>query len=125
LSEAGIAHRAVELTSLAQRPVVADLTQLARALAHPADRLAWLCVLRAPWCGLTLETLTVLAGQDLASPLPPLLRQRAALVENAEERERLAHVLPILLDEDNASGKLPYAAWVEHIWRRLGGPLAY
>src|SRR5690606_16597251 len=63
LSEAGIAHRAVELTRLAQRPVVSDLTQLARALAHPADRLAWLCVLRAPWCGLTLVPLTTLVGE--------------------------------------------------------------
>src|SRR5690606_6818576 len=125
LSEAGIAHRAVELTRLAQRPVVADLTQLARALAHPADRLAWLCVLRAPWCGLTLASLHALVGDDLATPVPALLRRGAERLADSEERARLEHALPILLSGDNAAGVLPFASWVETVWQRLGGPLAY
>nr|MBF0683161.1 UvrD-helicase domain-containing protein [Pseudomonas sp.] len=125
LSEAGIAHRAVELTRLAQRPVVADLTQLARALAHPADRLAWLCVLRAPWCGLTLASLTTLVGDDHAMPVPDLLEQRADLLTDPDESARLAHVLTVLRDRRNDSGALPFAAWVEDVWRRLGGALAY
>lgn len=125
LSEAGIAHRAVELTRLAQRPVVADLTQLARALAHPADRLAWLCVLRAPWCGLTLASLTALVGDDHDTPVPALLDQRADLIIEPNEAARLSHVLDVLRDRSNDSGSLPFAAWVETVWRRLGGRLAY
>lgn len=73
LSQAGIACRAVDLVPLGQRQVVSDLVQLLRALAHPADRLAWLSVLRAPWCGLTLNTLHALFGQDLSTPIPMLL----------------------------------------------------
>ncbi len=125
LAQAGIAHRAVELTGLAQRPVVADLVQLARALAHPADRLAWLCVLRAPWCGLTLAALTTLVGADHDTPVPALLRQRAPLLDHPEDSLRLAHVLPILLDSANDSGALPFAAWVQTVWQRLGGAQAY
>lgn len=125
LSEAGIAHRAVELTRLAQRPVVADLTQLARALAHPADRLAWLCVLRAPWCGLTLASLTILAGDDHDTPVPALLDERAELLADPGEASRLSHVLTVLNDRSNDSGSLPFATWVEDVWRRLGGHLAY
>jgi len=125
LSQEGIAHRAVELTGLAQRPVVADLTQLARALAHPADRLAWLCTLRAPWCGLRLETLATLVGDDHLAPVPTLLAENAGRITDVHEAARLAHVAPILLDDGNASGTLPFAAWVEHIWRRLGGAKAY
>src|SRR5690606_27521748 len=125
LNEAGIPHRAVELTGLAQRPVVADLTQLARALAHPGDRLAWLCVLRAPWCGLTLASLHALVGHDLVTPVPNLLRHGAERLADAGERARLEHVLPILLSEENAAGTLPFASWVETVWRRLGGHLAY
>ena len=73
LADEGIACRAVDLVPLARREVVADLVQLMRALAHPADRLAWLSVLRAPWCGLKLDTLHALFGRDLRTPVPALL----------------------------------------------------
>src|SRR3546814_10054481 len=44
LAQEGVPCRAVELVSLKSRQVVVDLVQLARALSHPADRLAWLSV---------------------------------------------------------------------------------
>ena len=54
LKEAGVRFRAIEIEGLGHRPVVQDLLALTRALGHPGDRLAWLALLRAPWCGLTL-----------------------------------------------------------------------
>src|ERR1039458_1105497 len=55
LREAGIPFRAVDLEKLATRPEVLDALALARALLNPEDRVAWLGVLRAPWCGLSLD----------------------------------------------------------------------
>ena len=62
LKEAGIRFRAIEIEGLGLRPVVQDLLALTRALAHPADRLAWLALLRAPWCGLTLRDIHTLVS---------------------------------------------------------------
>lgn len=159
LAQEGIRSRAVDLVPLALRPVVADLVQLVRALSHPADRLAWLSVLRAPYCGLTLTSLQRLFGDDHITPVPVLLEralriapQRTAMasaagaepqgslfdapapepeapsaqaVLSADEFARLRHVASILLDKRNASGAIPFAAWVEALWRRLGGPGLY
>ncbi|CAM4051783.1 DNA 3'-5' helicase [Kerstersia similis] len=136
LTRAGIGCRAVELVPLAQRHVVADLVQLVRALVHPGDRLAWLAVLRAPWCGLTLNTLAALFGSRHERPVPQVLREclvaqpdtplgAAVAALPPQERDRLLQVAAILLDGGNDNGALPWAAWVEAIWQRLGGARLY
>ncbi|MGB6102712.1 MAG: UvrD-helicase domain-containing protein, partial [Pusillimonas sp.] len=131
LAQQNIPCRAVELVSLQSRQVVIDLAQLARALSHAGDRLAWLSVLRSPLCGLTLNSLHALFGADLATTIPALLS--AWLARDAagqagideEEARRLRHAAGVLLDTGNASGTIPFAAWLEACWRRLGGADIY
>ncbi len=68
MKKAGLRIRAIEIEDLGHRQVVQDLLALTRALAHPADRTAWLAVLRAPWCGMTLADLHVLAAPSPQAP---------------------------------------------------------
>lgn len=123
--------RAVELVTLRSRPVVSDLVQLARALSHAGDRLAWLSVLRSPLCGLTLTSLHAVFGSNHAAGAPALLQawmQRDAAGEAGlrdDEARRLRYAAQVLLDRGNDSGRLPFAAWLERQWQRLGGPAVY
>ena len=73
----GVPFQATDIDPLGERPVVLDLLALTRAIAHPADRPAWLAVLRAPWCGLTLAQLHALCGDERDATLPELLRDSA------------------------------------------------
>jgi len=61
LRAAGINWQATDIDRLASVPVVQDLHTLTRALLNPADRLAWLAVVRAPWCGVDGAALLAVA----------------------------------------------------------------
>src|SRR5690554_2788449 len=65
LSAAGLRWQATDIDSLASRMAIVDLISLTRALLNPHDRIAWLAVLRAPWCGLDLHDLFHLVNADL------------------------------------------------------------
>ncbi len=90
LREARIPFRALDLESLKDRPEVLDALAMARALLNPQDRVAWLGVLRAPWCGLSLEDLHVLTSADdanlLARPVPDLIARALASAQRAWAR---------------------------------------
>ena len=61
LREADIPWLANEIDRLDTLPLITDLTSLASAVCNQADRLSWLAILRAPWCGISLEDLHVVA----------------------------------------------------------------
>ncbi|HET7306899.1 MAG TPA: UvrD-helicase domain-containing protein [Gammaproteobacteria bacterium] len=122
LREAGFRAQAVDLEPLGERQTVRDLTALTRALAHPGDRVAWLAILRAPWCGLSLTDLTALA-EDTDDSIWTLLnnaeRMRAL---SAEGRERAARVIAMLAPAFHNWRRQPLRQLVEETWLALGGP---
>ncbi|MCC7461477.1 MAG: UvrD-helicase domain-containing protein [Gammaproteobacteria bacterium] len=124
LRAAGIEVRGVQLEPLAERPVVRDLLALARALQHPGDRLAWLALLRAPWCALRLAELEALSRAAGPTLWPAPAAGVTALEEAARVRvARLADALrPAIEGVDRA---LPLAERVARCWRRLGGPAVH
>ncbi len=123
LREAGLSFQAVEIEALGQRPVVQDLSALTRALFHPADRIAWLALLRAPWCGLTLADLLALAADDHRATLWTLMRDDARVQTlSANGAYRLLRVRAILEEFLAARRRVPAARWVEGAWLALGGP---
>jgi len=127
LRQAAIPFRAVELEQLASRPEVLDALALAHALLNPHDRVAWLGVLRAPWCGLALDDLHRLTSADdealLARPVPELLAERLPLLSH-EGAIAAARVLNALGAAHPLRAALPTASlgtWLEQVWLRLGG----
>ena len=62
LREAEIPWLANEIDRLNTLPLITDLISLTGAVCNHADRLSWLATLRAPWCGISLEDLHVVAN---------------------------------------------------------------
>ena len=126
LREWNIPFRGVELEPLDERPEVLDTLALTRALLHPADRVAWLAVLRAPWCGATLADLHHLAAGDephsrTRAPRK-LFRERATNLAPAAQN-RVLRTLDVLDAAADALGRIPMSELVERTGRALGADL--
>ncbi|MDW7645763.1 MAG: UvrD-helicase domain-containing protein [Desulfuromonadales bacterium] len=122
LRRAGISYQAHEIDSLKQRPVAQDILSLTMALLHPADRLAWLAVLRAPWCGLTLADLHILshAGVD-RTVLDQIQEPKTLSLLSPDGRKRLCRVVPVLTNGLRYKGRIGVRQLVESSWTSLGG----
>jgi ATP-dependent helicase/nuclease subunit A len=120
LSKAGVRYRGVDLDPLSKAPVVEDLLSLTAALLHPADRLAWLSILRAPWCGLTLTELHALCGDRAEETVWEALcdaKRIAALPQAAQQRSAR------LREAVQQPRPRTLRAWVEGVWLAVGGPV--
>lgn len=122
LQEAGIRYRAVEIEHLGEKQVVQDLFALARALTHPADRIAWLALLRAPWCGLTPVDLSLLCeGAD--DVVWEIMRDETRVAKlEASAKARVARMAVVLEPALSNRLRCNLRDAVEGVWLALGGP---
>ncbi len=127
LREAKIPFRAIELETLQDRPEIIDALALARALFNREDRVAWLGVLRAPWCGLSLADLhTVTSADDeqlKSRPVRELLAERLTLLSNDGRApvERLLRAVEFAERLRSTRPSATLGTWLEQVWLSLGG----
>ena len=120
LRACGLAFRAVQIEPLQDRALIRDLIMLTRALLHLGDRIAWLALLRAPWAGLTLADLMVLARAPLV--WDALQDEELMLKLGDAGRARCTRLREALHHAFAMRGSLSLTRWVESTWLRLGGP---
>jgi ATP-dependent helicase/nuclease subunit A len=113
-------YQAIDFNPLAEAPTIQDLVSLTLALTQPADRLAWLAVLRAPFVGLELKDLDELAGGDSGRVILQSLATQS--VSSADGQQRLNRVAPVLLEATGRRGQESVRTLAESTWVRLGGP---
>jgi len=117
-----IAFQAVEIEALEGRQVVQDLLALTHALHHRADRVHWLAILRAPWCGLTLHDMHAFAGHDHAKTIWALMRDDEVVNRlTPDGQKRLLHVREILQEAYASQGRMSVCRWIRGVWLMLNG----
>ena len=121
-NHAELSFQAVEIEELANRQIVQDLLTLTHALHQRADRVHWLALLRAPWCGLTLADMHALIGQDGQRSVLSLLSDDHILARlSADGRTRARHVREVMQSALQWRGRTTVSRWVHNTWLRLGG----
>ncbi|AKR43661.1 exodeoxyribonuclease V subunit beta [Methylophilus sp. TWE2] len=117
-----LSFQAVEIEELANRQIVQDLLTLTHALHQRADRVHWLALLRAPWCGLTLADMHALIGQDGQRSVLSLLADEAVLARLSQDGQaRARHVHDVMQSALHWRGRTSISRWVHNTWLRLGG----
>ena len=119
LQTAKISYQAVELETLNKNMAIQDIFALTRALLNSADRIAWLAILRAPWCGLTLADLHALANQDPDALIWGLMQ---TVQLSTDGTQRLQSIKPILTTALNQVGRKSLRKLIEDTWISLHGP---
>jgi len=125
--------QATDIDPLQSRMAVIDLLSLTRALLNTDDRIAWLSIVRAPWCGLDLHDLHRLVTADLGEASPrsrqgwPVIWQQLRHYRDidglsAPGRACLARLMAVLEPAWRERHRKPLRTWLEGIWLALGGP---
>lgn len=132
LIEAEISWEAVDIDPLANRMPVIDLMSITRALLSPADRIAWLAVLRAPFCGLSLKDLVVLTqAKEFSGKQPKCILEKLYQWQqspakfsqlSADGRDILYRISPLICNAWSNRDTDNLRNLVEQLWIALGGP---
>jgi ATP-dependent exoDNAse (exonuclease V) beta subunit len=125
-----ISYEAHDISKLATNMSVLDLLSLTRALISPADRISWLSVLRAPFCGLGLKDLLTISnstqrnlylGDNILDQLNLIRDQPCAKELSSYGRSALDRVIPVLNSAWEQRWRLNLRWVVENTWIALGG----
>ena len=130
LRRAQLNWQAIDISPLKSLMPVMDMLSLTRALLSPADRIAWLAALRAPFCGLGLDDLVAITRSFEVSGKTPLalLHQLQSIDCNDDDRlsdyarHRLQQIIPCLQHAWQARGKDSLRKIIEQLWIQLDGP---
>lgn len=115
-----IPYQGVELQKLNSRQRIQDLLSLLRALIHLGDKIAWLALLKSPYCGLSLSDLEILATFKESLPLFWSLKQYETIQElTMDAKARCKILVPILEEALFERERLPVATWIRNTWHKL------
>ncbi len=116
--------RAEEIDKLAIKMTIGELLALVRAFTNPNDRIAWLALLRAPWCALDHADLLAVAGDGMGETIWHRLCAVRAQSDglSRDGAVRITALVNILHAAFDRRERVPFSQWILGVWRSLGGP---
>lgn len=121
-----IPFMATDLEPIATHIIIRDLIALTKAWANRADRLSWVSLLRAPWCGLAMNDIWVLAKDKSKPNLYLNLQDESLLAACSEDgKQRLARLNAVIQLFSKQDGRQSFAQTIKALWIQLGGASCY
>lgn len=120
LKEHQIPFQGVDINLLAKLPHLRDIWSLTQALMMPANRLAWLSLLRSPWCGLSLTDLHCIAIHENKQSIYFALSQLDQIIGLSDDGRLRAKFIYTVLDAALATRhQQPLIHWISDTLKHL------
>ncbi len=114
-----IVFESLKITPLKDHLLTRDLFSLTKALLHLGDKLAWLSVLRSPWCGLVLDDLLILSNDDQSIIYEQLNDEKCLAMLSQDGQQRAQHLYQCLQDVINFQGRFSFVERLTHALNQL------
>lgn len=120
LQRAGLAYAGVDIQPLKDVQAVIDVLALCKAICRPDNRIAWLALLRGPWCGLSLAEIKQLAGRADKTVWQQLLSQNSHTLESAS-KQRTDRFIEVMKSAIAQRQQIELGSLTRWAWQALGG----
>jgi len=120
LKSEGIAYAGIDIQPLDELPAVIDVLTLCKAICREDDRVAWLSLLRGPWCGLSLYDIKQLVGRQDVTVWSQL---QYAITDSLgdDAKQNLSRFVSHLEQVMTQRQQVPLASLTRWAWLGLGG----
>ncbi len=126
LKQIRIPFVAVEIEHLATRSHVMDLLSLLQACLDWTDKVSWFSILRAPWLGLSLADLLVIANVTKSGVIWHTLNEFETINDlTSDAKMRLARFVPVMRYWLSQRQRNTISAFIRGLWVSLCGPYCY
>ncbi len=120
LNQQGVEFESLKITPLKDHLLTRDLFSLARALMHLGDKLAWLSVLRSPWCGLILDDILVFSTDDSQIIYQQLTHEDSLAQLSQDGQNRAQHLHACLCEVLDNQGRFNFVELLTFAIQQLG-----
>ena len=122
LRDANIQWEAQDVDALRTQMAVVDLLSLTKAACDISDRISWLAILRAPWCGLDMQDLYRIANAKQKACVWEQLLLAEELNLSTAGTHIVNRIKTVFSHAFTNSHRQPFRQWLEGLWLALGGP---
>lgn len=117
-----IAIEATKIQEIKERQSFQDILSLTRALYNFNDKVHWIAVLRAPWCGIELKSLTKLFEKNHDLTAWEIINNKKLIkILDKESYKRINFVTKTINSFLSFKGHVSHRYFIESIWRMLKG----
>ena len=120
LQQAGLDYIGVDIQPLNNVQAVMDVLALCKSICRQDNRVAWLALLRGPWCGLSLCEIKQIAGRADQTVWQQLSSYDSNGLE-VESKQRLVRFIDVFKSVFEQRQRVELASLTRWAWKTLGG----